>query len=68
MATLTDEQHVARNWVERIYPEIRGTEKARLIVAFGAGADRGLAEAREIWAEFRGSLLKMTEGDDGDAG
>jgi hypothetical protein len=48
---LQDEHQVARNWVEKHYPSATGTVKAMLILVFGAGLDRGMAEAHEILIE-----------------
>lgn len=38
----------AKAWVEEKFPSTTGSEKARLILAYGAGLDAGLAEAQDM--------------------
>lgn len=53
------ETNKALKWVEDNFPGVTdGKEKARLIVAFGAGLDAGLAEAQEVLQETTLELLK----------
>jgi hypothetical protein len=52
MGKLTDQRHVSRHWVEKNMPWATGELKMFLIQAFGAGLDRGLAEAGEIMRDL----------------
>jgi hypothetical protein len=60
---LSEEQHVAKTWVNKNYPLISGPERSRLIQAFGAGLDRGMAEAEEIMrAELPRIMTQLVTG------
>jgi len=56
MTGLRDEHNVARRWVEAHYPQCQGAEKGRLLLAYGAGMDRGFAEAQEILQQMGRSV------------
>jgi len=48
---LSEEHNVAGSWVEQHYPYAPTEWKVALILAYGAGVDRGMAEAQEIIME-----------------
>jgi hypothetical protein len=56
---LTDDRHVARRWVEQNFPGIGGVEKARLMLAYGAGMDRGMAEISAMVAAWMAEISAM---------
>jgi hypothetical protein len=59
MTKLTDESYVAKHWVEANFPSAQGNDKASLIIAFGAGLDRGMAEAMEMLAEVSQEIREL---------
>jgi hypothetical protein len=56
---LTHGGHKAKTWAETNFPAATGTQKAALILAYGAGLDAGLAEAQEIIAAEMGAIREQ---------
>jgi hypothetical protein len=56
MGAPTEERHVAKRWVEEHFPSAAGTFKGSLILAYGAGVDRGTADALDAVAEIAEEL------------
>lgn len=42
------ERHLAKKWVEDHFPTVTGTMKAMLILAYGAGMDKGMSEIQDL--------------------